>query len=232
MFEHRIQHSVNEQKYKLEIVLKNSIIMELKTAIEEAVQHNLALTTIVKEKEELLYSLRDIIKKKDQSLLSYQQKDLTLKIMNMKIAEINACFENVLDKVQKMHQKEKTEFKAQMANIGAAVKDSMLRDPNLTGLFLNAAMENDRGNMSKLNISKGSFNDIQRNVIAKSLKNLQGSNMLGTNILGGLNSDSRNLLRAGSNLSFNPVPLQRTASKAMLPEYFATSPQNPNIFEG
>lgn len=194
------------------------MIYELKSAIEEAVQHNHNLVTLVQEKEELLYSLRDIIKKKDQSLLSYQQKDLTLKIMNMKIAEINSCFENVLDKVNKLHEKERVEFKSQMANIGAAVKDSMLRDPNLTGLFLNAAMENERGNTSKLNISKGSFNDIQRNLLAKSLRNLQGSNMLGTNILDNLNNEGKNLLRAGSNISFNPPILQKGKSKILLPE--------------
>ena len=105
-----------------------------------------------------------------------------------------------------------------MANIGAAVKDSMLRDPNLTGLFLNAAMENERGNNSKLNISKGSFNDIQRNMLAKSLRNLQGSNMLGANILETLNNEGKNLLRGGSNISFNPPALQKGKSKILLPE--------------
>lgn len=194
------------------------MISELKSAIEEAVQHNHNLIILVQEKEEMLYSLRDVIKKKDQSLLSYQQKDLTLKIMNMKIAEINNCFEHVLDKVNKLHEKERVEFKSQMANIGAAVKDSMLRDPNLTGLFLNAAMENERGNNSKLNISKASFNDIQRNLLAKSLRNLQGSNMLGNNILESLNNEGKNLMRAGSNTSFNPPVLHKGKSKILLPE--------------
>lgn len=217
-FEQRIQFSVQEQKYKLELELKNGLIAELKAAIEEAVQHNQSLLTLVQEKEEMLYSLRDVIKKKDQSLQSYQQKDLTLKIMNLKIAEINECFEKVLEKANRLHAKERVELKAQLANVGAAVKDSMLRDPNLTGLFLNAALEHERGH-SKLNISKGSFHDVQRNLLAKSLRNLQGSNILGTNVLDNLNQEGKNLLRAGSNISFNPPVLQKGKSKVLLPEY-------------
>lgn len=99
-------------------------------ANKEILGNNKELLAIIREKEKIMTEVRDHMKKQDFSLMSYSHKDLTLQIMNIKIEQINAFFLNLLKKLTLQQEKEKENYKRQLAAVGETIKNSIVKDPN------------------------------------------------------------------------------------------------------
>ncbi len=116
------------------------------------VLQNELLIELVKEKEQMMLQMRDLIKKKDINIDSQKQKDLTLQIMNIKIEEMNAFFLQMLKKLNKQYEMEREVHRKQFAAIGDYVKDSFIKDANMSILRLDTSslLSQQRGSQTRL----------------------------------------------------------------------------------
>ena len=76
--------------------------------------------------------MKDLIKKKDVNIAAHSHKDVSLKIMNIKIEELNIFYLNLIKKLNRQYEKEKDAYTRQFSAIGEYVKDSFIKDPNMT----------------------------------------------------------------------------------------------------
>ena len=103
------------------------------------VLQNELLIELVKEKEQVMAQMRELIKKKDINIDSQKQKDMTLQIMNIKIEEMNAFFLQMLKKLNRQYEAEREVHRKQFAAIGDYVKDSFIKDANMSVLRLDTS---------------------------------------------------------------------------------------------
>lgn len=98
-----------KNKYEIQLEYRTQWINELREAGEvvpsdkEMLRNNQELLALLRRQESYMIKMRETLAKKDAVIASHFQKDITLKLMNIKVEEMNGFFTAIVARMQKQH---------------------------------------------------------------------------------------------------------------------------------